>query len=221
MINLHLDCPRLKLTGRGVLTCCWTILRDQACDVHAKITPRGKEDESIDGLVEPATEIIGRENEEDAKQGQDGHDPLRNVQGIDLISIQDNFHGRQTLCNSDSSCVRDGGPNISLAVPQCEIGKAAHGLLWVKSPWRWFEKTSLDHVGKRCEWQGSRRQKQRVMFVQVDRELKDRAIRNKIIKSLTVEELSHLTRVVMPKLFTFVDCRHPCNPPMLRRHIRD
>ena len=103
MNNLHLDCPCLKLTGRGVLTCCGTILRDQACNVHPKITPGGKENESIDGLIETTTEIIGRENEEDSKQGQDGHDPLRNIQGIDLIPIQDNGHGRQKLGSFSSN----------------------------------------------------------------------------------------------------------------------
>lgn len=52
---IHLNRQCLELAKRTVLTGPGTIFCYQASDVHTQITPRGKEDEAIDRLVEPST----------------------------------------------------------------------------------------------------------------------------------------------------------------------
>ncbi|KAL8957863.1 MAG: hypothetical protein Q9183_005951, partial [Haloplaca sp. 2 TL-2023] len=74
--GLHLNEKGLELAQRRIYSRSNSIFGDEAGNIHAQVTKRCEEDETIDGFVEGFEEVEAEENEEDADDGEDRHHTL-------------------------------------------------------------------------------------------------------------------------------------------------
>ena len=82
--GLHLNEKGLELAQRRIYSSSKSIFGDEAGNVHAQITERSEEDETIDGFIEGLEEVEAEEDEEDTDDGEDGHHSFGDDKGKHL-----------------------------------------------------------------------------------------------------------------------------------------
>lgn len=88
-VSIQLNQEALDLTQRGAITIGRSSLRssprDQTGNIHTQVAPGGKEDQTVDGLVEGSTEHICDQDKEDADERYHGVDTLGDDESIELV----------------------------------------------------------------------------------------------------------------------------------------